>query len=112
MKKLIIFSLFTLLLVACSADPIPEDKSDYVGVWQGGNIFLEIKADGNGSYAKIQQDASETVDAPIRQLGDGKIVLKYFLFSKTLELTRAPYQEDGKWKMIIDGVTLEKQTSL
>jgi len=111
MKRFIGF-VFLLSLAGCGADPLPEDQMVYVGVWQGGNIFLEIDADGNASYAKVMGDASETIDSPIKQLGDGKIVMGYLFFTKTLELTKPAYQEDGKWFMVIDGVVLEKQVTL
>ena len=109
MKRLF---LLCVLLVGCSPDPIPQDQMVYVGVWQGGNVFLEIDADGNASYAKLMEGASETVDAPVKQIGDGKIVIGYLFVTKTLELTKPPYEEDDEWKMIIDGVTLTKQTTL
>ena len=109
MKRFVIISLF---LISCSADPLPQDQKVYAGVWQGGNVFLEIKEDGNASYAKVQDGASETIDAPVKQIGDGKIIIGYLFITKTLELTKAPYQEEDEWKMIIDGVTLTKQTTL
>lgn len=109
MKRAIFLSL---LLFGCSPDPIPQDQTIYVGVWQGGNVFLEIMEDGNASYAKVQDGATETVDSPVKQIGDGKIVIGFLFFTKTLELTKPPYEEDGEWKMIIDGVTLTKQTTL
>jgi hypothetical protein len=112
MKTIPGFLIF-LMICSCSPDPIPQDQMVYVGVWQGSNIFLEIDANGNASYAKLRDGAViETVDSPVKKIGDGKIVIGYLFITKTLELTKPPFEEDGNWKMIIDGVTLIKQTTL
>jgi hypothetical protein len=111
MKKILCLVIISVIF-GCAPDPIPQDQKVYVGIWQGSNIFLEIDADGNASYAKVMEGASETVDSPVKKIGDGKIVIGYLFITKTLELTKPPFEEDGKWKMVIDGVTLTKQTTL
>ncbi|MEI8665125.1 hypothetical protein P4S81_09780 [Pseudoalteromonas sp. B28] len=107
MKSLIVilFSVFTLL--GCSK-PLPENKLPYVGEWQSKEMYLLILADGTVSYKRLKNGGSTSINAPLKEFVGDDFIVGLAFFTTTFDVTKAPYQEEGKWFMIVDGVILSK----
>lgn len=110
MKTLSIFTLLTfgLLLAACGK-PVPPDKASYVGYWQAPNMALFISQDGNVNYKRIEGAKTTTIDAPIKEYIGDNFEVGIGPMTTVFVVNTVPYQEDGDWKMEVDGVLLIKQ---
>ena len=107
MKKLTLLFLTVFTICSCSK-PIPEGKLSYAGEWQSKEMYLLILPDGTVSYQRLQNGGRTSIDAPLKEfVGEDFIVGAAFL-TTTFDVTQAPYQVDGKWVMVVDGVKLIK----
>ncbi len=97
----------TLALSACGK-PIPPEKSAYVGEWHAQTMALLITQDGSVVYKRIKGGTTTTVSGPIRRFEGDNFVVGIPLVSTTFEVSKPPYQEADKWKMVVDGVELTK----
>ncbi len=108
MKYAQFFAIISLVVISGCGEPLSEDKIDYVGLWKGGNEFIEISKDGSVSYAKVRPNNSETIDGPIKEFTDEGFVVGYLFLTKKFKVDKPPYREDGKWKMVLNGVEMTK----
>ena len=98
-----------LLLTGCGGIPVPEDKKEYIGVWAGQDVLLEIKENGDVSYAKRIGDYTETVDSPLQEFDGDNFSIGYGFVSQSFEVSQPPFEDEtGQWKMVLDGVTLTR----
>lgn len=111
MQKLSVLLFSMLMLMACS-QPLPEDKLAYVGEWQSKEMYLLILADGTVSYKRLQRGGSTSINGPLKEfVGDDFVVGIPFL-TTTFEVSTTPYQENGQWFMVVDGVKLSKNNDI
>jgi hypothetical protein len=86
------------------------DKKDYVGHWSSkkgstltidptGNLLYEKDEDGDGVKEKLQ--------APIAAFAGDDIQCQAFL-TFTVHVTSTPKLEAGKWRMVVDGIEMER----
>lgn len=106
-------ALSALLLVAALAlsacgQPVPPEKSAYVGEWRAPAMGLLIMQDGSVAYKRLKAGVRTSANGPIRRFEGDDFVVGVPLFSTTFEVSKPPYQEAGKWKMVVDGVELTK----
>ena len=94
-------------LSAC-AKAVPEDKAPYVGEWRARTMALLITQDGSVSYKRIKGGVTTSVNAPLRQFKGDDFIVGIPLMTTTFEVSKPPYQEGGRWKMVVDGVELTK----
>lgn len=103
--------LIAILSIAACAKPVPEDKRDYIGYWHSKNMTITISANGRLDYhrVKMKQGAkyTTTIDGPIKSYQGDDLVVGVFSMTTTFEVSRPPYQENGHWFMVVDGVTLK-----
>ena len=111
MKSVTLLTGLIFLLSGCDHDPWPEDKSEYIGIWQGDNILLEIMVDGNVSYAEIYENFNETIDSPIQEFTEEGFTIGYLFFTKEFKVSRAPVKIDDTWIMVVNGVELRKHSN-
>lgn len=105
--RAVIVVLAGLMLTACGM-PVPENKTTYVGEWEGIGMSLTITSDGGVIYERISGTGSTSVRGPLQSFeGDDFSVGLWFL-TTTFEVSKPPYQEDGEWKMVVDGVELTR----
>ena len=97
----------TLMLSACGKPVLPE-KSAYVGEWRAQAMVLLITQDGSVAYKRMKGGTTTSVNGPLRQFEGDNFVVGVPLISTTFEVSRPPYQQGGKWKMVVDGVELTK----
>ncbi len=95
------------MLVACS-NPLPEDKIDYAGSWNGTDMDLQIQESGNLEYARIKDGVTTSITGPIKEFDGDNFIVGFAFLTTTFEVSTPPYQDDGVWKMVVDGVELSK----
>ena len=105
--KLFILVVLAILLSSCGI-PVPADKMNYVGEWEGPGIYLQITADGRVKYKRIQKGMTKSLEAPIRRFEKDDFVVGIPGMSTTFMVNTPPYKEHGQWKMVVDGNTLIK----
>lgn len=108
MKYFQFFAIINLVILSGCGESLGEDKLDYVGVWKGGNELIEINEDGSVSYAKVRPNHTETVEGPIKEFTDEGFVVGYLFLTKKFKVDKPPYQENGKWKMVLNGIEMTK----
>ena len=92
-----------LALAACSAVPVPSDKAAYVGTWKGVGIELTITADGGLQYEKVSASGKKSLNAPIKEWKGADFTAGLGPIKTTFKVDRPPYEEGGKWRMVVDG---------
>jgi len=102
------FAFIGLAILSGCGEPLSEDKLEYVGLWRGGNELIEIKEDGSVSYAKVRLNSTETIEGPIKEFTDEGFVVGYLFLTKKFKVDKPPYQENGNWKMVLNGVEMTK----
>ena len=110
MKKhalMVILLTATLTLSACGK-PVPPEKSAYVGEWRAQTMALLITQDGSVVYKRIKGGLTTSVNGPLRRFEGDNFVVGIPLVSTTFEVSKPPYQEAGRWKMVVDGEELTK----
>lgn len=108
MKKTLLLFLTAFILFGCSK-PVPDDKLLYVGEWVGNDTYLLILADGTVSYKRRKNNNFTTsIDAPIKEFDGDDFVVGIPFITTTFKVTQPPYKKDGSWKMVVDGVLLNK----
>lgn len=101
------FYLLFLLLIACS-NPLPPEKMNYVGEWQGIGMDLVITADGSVGYERYQEGSKTEINAPLQAFDGNNFIVGVGFISTTFEVSKPPYQDDGIWRMTVDGVELTR----
>ena len=97
--------LIALLLISC-AEPVPPEKMNYVGEWKSKEMYLLILADGSVKYERLKGGGTTTVTGPLKEFKGDNFVVGVSFIKTTFVVSKPPYQEDGRWKMVVDGVEL------
>lgn len=97
-----------LPLVAACTKPVPPERSAYVGEWRGGKMALIVEADGNVIFKHVEGDDSTSLMDPIREFAGDDLVVGFWPFLTTIDVSSPPREENGVWRMTVDGVVLEK----
>ena len=101
------FPVVICLLTGCGI-PIPEDKYEYIGLWQSSNMNLLIQEDGSVRYIRIRNGSSTKISAPIQAFKGDDFVVGVWVLKTTFEVNRRPYLDGSQWKMVVDGVELTR----
>ncbi len=97
-----------LFIVGCSK-PLPDDKLDYAGHWLGPNVELIIFEDGSVIYEYASGGVSTSINGPIQEFTGNSFDVGFGPISSTFVVSQPPMQLfDGRWQMIVDGVSLER----
>ncbi|MCO7225984.1 membrane lipoprotein lipid attachment site-containing protein [Pleionea sp. CnH1-48] len=105
MKRSILVIFLVLVISACS-DPVPDDKKEYVGEWEGENIYLLILANGRIEYERRANSGNVSIEAPIKEFVGDDFVVGIWFFDTTFKVSQPPNEEAGEWVMVVDGVRL------
>ncbi len=96
-----------LLLAAC-ANPLPPEKSAYVGQWNAPGLSLLITQSGSVSYERKKGSTRTTINAPLKKFEGDNFVVGIGLWTTTFVVSKPPREEAGRWKMTVDGVELTR----
>jgi hypothetical protein len=110
MKKLasLVIVLAAALTLSACGNPVPQDKSAYVGEWHGRAMGLLITRDGSVAYKRIKQGITTSINGPLRRFEGDDFIVGLPLLSTKFEVSKTPFQEAGVWKMVVDGVELTR----
>jgi hypothetical protein len=106
-----LFSVAIFFLSGCGI-PVPEDKRDYIGLWEAPNMSLLITQDGLVKYERIKRGASTKISGPIKEFQGDDFVVGLWFIKTTFRVNRRPYQEGSQLKMVVDGVELIRVNAL
>ncbi|SPL68870.1 hypothetical protein [Acinetobacter stercoris] len=115
-RNLFFSALCTLLIVACTkTSPYLQTNTDYIGQWENEVSILNINKNGEVKYSRqekaetvsshddIKTSESSSIKAPITEfdsshfrVGGAEGIGQNFVINK------APYQENGQWKMVLN----------
>lgn len=95
------------LLSACG-QPVPDDKSAYVGEWRAPTMILQLTKDGTVHYKRVKPNVTTTINGPLRRFEGDNFVVGLPFLSSTFEVSKPPHQEGGVWKMVVDGMELTR----
>jgi hypothetical protein len=103
------------LLVACLlapqlsfAAPVPADKASYVGEWQGDKMRLRLAQNGKIEYRRGNAGSKRDLNADLGGFDGNNFHAGFGFVKLTFLVSKPPYREGGKWKMVVDGVELTK----
>lgn len=105
LKNILLLLLLALGLAAC-AKPVPSDKAEYVGEWQGKSMVLRITQDGSVRYKRVKGGVSTSIEAPLKRFDGDDFVVGVGPMSTTFTVSKPPYHDGRAWKMVVDGVEL------
>ena len=95
-----------LLLAACER-PVPDGFRDYVGHWRGENMLLVISESGHGDYERVNGRERVSIEGPVHGFDEGGFRIGIGPLSAGFDVEVAPHRdEDGRWRMTVDGVEL------
>jgi len=101
--------LLLLLAVAACTQPLPVDKRDYVGHWQGEGVRLVIQANGQASYERVKDSRRTSINGPTHSFTTDGFKIGIGPLSASFKVSAPPAQIDGKWRMTVDGVVLTRR---
>src|SRR5512147_756074 len=96
-----------LSLLGC-AKPVPPERGAYVGLWKSPGMSLLITRDGSVEYKRIKGGVTTSVSGPLQKFEGDDFHVGIAMLSTRFVVSRAPYQENGAWKMVVDGETLTR----
>jgi hypothetical protein len=98
---------FLLATLAGCGEPVPADKSEYVGEWHGKDMLLVITQDGSMRYKRHKDGGGTTsISAPIQRFEGASFWVGVGIFVTKFEVSKPPYKAGNTWKMVVDGVEL------
>ncbi|MCB9681567.1 MAG: hypothetical protein H6733_08870 [Alphaproteobacteria bacterium] len=108
-----VFAVLLFWLLGCSGaleglQPVPPPGPEWVGHWEGPGLRIDIDPTGQ---VRIEDttDGATTLSAPARSWEGDKLVLNA-LIDIDYAIDERPYERDGTWRMVIDGVPLQRTT--
>lgn len=108
--KLPLLLLLSLSVFGCGK-PVPPEKSAYVGEWQEKTMYLLITQDGSVRYKRLKGGASTSVEGPLKGFIGNDFEVGVGPAATTFVVSRPPYQDGEKWKMVVDDVELVKSAN-
>lgn len=101
-------SLWLILTFSKGGNRLPPDKADYVGEWKAPDMYLSITRDGNVHYKRRKNRTETSVNLPFQRFKGDDFSVGFLFISTTFVVSKPPYQEGDKWKMVVDGVELTR----
>ena len=99
------------LLVAACSEPIPLERADYVGVWRGTDVFLQITAAGAVNYERRGGSGNVKIQAPLKRFDGDDFIVGIGPFTTRFKVSRPPHLDGARWRMVVDGVPLTRAGS-
>lgn len=107
MNKYLPIFVIVFLLTACSS-PLPENKLHYAGQWQSKEMSLLILDDGSVAYERLKGGATTSINGPLKEFVGDDFVVGILFLTTTFDVSEPPHDENGIWRMTVDGVRLTK----
>jgi hypothetical protein len=107
LSRFLAFLPLALLLGGCG-NPVPPERSDYVGEWKHPAMYLLITQDGSVRYRRIRGGATTSIDGPLRSFDGANFEVGIWPMVTTFEVATPPHQRAGTWYMVVDGLELQR----
>ncbi len=108
-QKTMVAMLLALSLFGCGK-PVPPEKSAYVREWQEKTMYLLITQDGSVRYKRLKGGASTKIEGPLKRFQGDNFEVGIGPMSTTFVVSKPPYQDGKKWKMVVDDLELTRTT--
>jgi len=105
-KLLVLFPLLSSL-GGCGKS-VPQEKAVYVGEWQDKAMYLLITQDGSVKYKRLKEGGTTSVEGPLKGFNGNNFDVGVGPMATTFVVSKPPYQVEGQWKMVVDGLELTK----
>lgn len=102
------FALLLLLALAACTQPLPVDRRDFIGHWQGDGVLLVIQADGHARYARVKDGRRTTINGPAHSFSTDGFRIGIGPLSARFKVQSPPTETDGTWRMTVDGQVLSR----
>lgn len=110
LTRLIMLAALAGALMGCTGVPLPPDKAEYAGQWAGPEMWLMVSPEGQVAYKRIKDRGTVTINGPISRYEGHDFVVGAWVVTSTFVVERTPWEdEDGVWRMTVDGVELTRQ---
>ena len=107
MKKILSAVVIALSLSGC-AEPLSEDKSEFVGLWKSNQTSLLITQSGRLEYESQKGATKTSISMPIKKIDNSEIKAGFLFFSSSFKLQGNPKEENGMQVLSVDGEDLYK----
>lgn len=114
-QTLILAIFCSCFVVACTkTSPLLQDNKAYIGEWKNETGTLTIEKDGDAafnSHEKLENMTKESsekisesseIKAQITEFDHSHFRIGSGGFGKSFVINKAPYQDDGKWKVVLN----------
>ena len=106
-RKIFALMLVMFSLLGC-AQPVPPEKSAYVGEWKEQTMYLRIDQDGMVQYERKNGNQTTKINAPIKKFEGNNFEVGIGPASTKFIVSNPPYQDGTAWKMVVDGIELTR----
>lgn len=103
-----LLALLLVSLLAACGQAVPADKIHYVGDWRAQDMRLKITKDGHVEYERRRGSSSTSVNAPLQGFDGDNFTAGVGMLRTTFIVTKPPYRDGARWKMVVDGVELSR----
>ena len=100
-------SLLALALAGCG-EPVPAEKSAYVGEWQDKTMYLLITQEGSVRYKRVKGATTTSVEGPLKRFDGDSFEVGIGPMTTRFVVSKPPHQDAKGWKMVVDGVELTR----
>jgi len=107
MRKFLLVLSAVLLLASC-ATPVPPEKAAYVGEWRAPGMVVLLTQDGSVAYKRLKGGEKVSIEGPLKGFNGDSFVVGIGPIKSTFVVSVPPHQDNGYWKMTVDGVELTK----
>jgi hypothetical protein len=108
LKRLVCIALVALL-AACSAKPVPPEKSEFVGTWKGPKMSISITQAGKVTYERSDGWIPKSATGNLQRFHSDNFDIDVWGYGLTFIVSLPPHPFGDKTRMIVDGVELIKQ---
>ncbi|MBT4869975.1 MAG: hypothetical protein HON47_00170 [Candidatus Diapherotrites archaeon] len=115
MKKIILIACLAVLFlfIGCmNYTPLTDEQMSFAGEWVSSDAqYLKIHANGSGGYEGYLPNSfgSLEINGGTVDITSDKISITFASFGREFVITKPPFEEDGKMKMVLDGITFTKK---
>ena len=107
-QRLLLLPVLFALLAGC-AEPLPEDRLHYAGLWKGEALVLLITHDGSVSYQRLKEGVTTSINGPLKAFHGDSFEVGVGPMATTFEVTEGPHAVGESWQMVVDGVRLYRE---
>ena len=79
-----------------------------MGEWHSASMALVITQEGRVAYKRVKGSSTTSVNGPIQKFEGNNFVVGIPYLATTFEVSKPPFEQGGRWKMVVDGVELTK----